>query len=200
MQRVRDECGDVGEFRLADKELVLLSGAEANEVFFRATDEELDQAAAYPFMKPVFGEGVVFDASPERRREQLHNQALRDKFMRGHAETIQREVDEMVAQWDDEGEIDLLDWFAELTIYTSSSCLIGRKFRRDLDRRFAELLPRPRARHRRHRLRRPLRRHPQLPCPRRRPPRAGRAGPGHHGPPGRRAVPWRAMTVICSTS
>ncbi|MHB1139449.1 MAG: cytochrome P450, partial [Microthrixaceae bacterium] len=87
MQRVRDECGDVGEFRLADKEVVLLTGAEANEIFFRAPDEELDQAAAYPFMTPVFGEGVVFDASPEDRRRALHNQSLRDKFMRGHAQT-----------------------------------------------------------------------------------------------------------------
>src|SRR4051794_23697308 len=136
MNRVRAECGDVGEFRLADREVVLLTGAEANEVFFRATDEDLDQAAAYPFMTPIFGEGVVFDASPERRREQLHNMALRDKQMRGHAETIQREVDEMVDRWGTGsagGEIDLLDWFAELTIYTSSSCLIGRKFRLDLD-------------------------------------------------------------------
>jgi sterol 14-demethylase len=139
MDRVRRECGDVGQFRLADKDVVLLTGAEANEIFFRATDEELDQAAAYPFMTPIFGEGVVFDASPERRREQLHNMALRDKQMRGHAETIQREVDEMVARWGDAGEIDLLDWFAELTIYTSSSCLIGRKFRLELDHRFAEL-------------------------------------------------------------
>ena len=59
MERVRSECGDVGEFRLADKNVVLLTGAEANEVFFRATEEELDQAAAYPFMTPVFGEGVI---------------------------------------------------------------------------------------------------------------------------------------------
>ena len=67
---------------------MLLTGAEANEVFFRASDDELDQAAAYPFMTPVFGEGVVFDASPEERRRALHNQSLRDKFMRGHAATI----------------------------------------------------------------------------------------------------------------
>ena len=39
----------------------------------------------------------------------------------------------------DEGEIDLLDFFAELTIYTSSACLIGHKFRAELDGRFAEL-------------------------------------------------------------
>jgi sterol 14-demethylase len=139
MRRVRDECGDVGEFLLADKEVVLLTGAGANEVFFRAADEELDQAEAYPFMTPIFGEGVVFDASPERRREALHNQALRDKFMRGHAETIAGEVHGMVSGWSDAGSIDLLDWFAELTIYTSSSCLIGEKFRHQLDRRFAEL-------------------------------------------------------------
>jgi len=139
MRRVREECGDVGQFRLADKEVVLLTGARANEFFFRAPEEELDQAEAYPFMTPIFGEGVIFDAPPERRREMLHNQALRDKFMRGHAATIAAEVEQMVAGWDVRGEIDLLDWFAELTIYTSSACLIGRKFRDQLDRRFAAL-------------------------------------------------------------
>ena len=45
----------------------------------------------------------------------------------------------MVAGWDDEGEIDLLEWFAELTIYTSSACLIGPRFRSELDGRFARL-------------------------------------------------------------
>jgi sterol 14-demethylase len=139
MRRVRAECGDVGRFRLADKTVVLLSGAEANEFFFRASDEDLDQGQAYPFMKPIFGEGVVFDASPERRKEMLHNQALGGEQMRGHAATIASEVDSMVAEWGSAGEIDLLDWFAELTIYTSSACLIGQKFRTELDGRFARL-------------------------------------------------------------
>ncbi|MGH9079698.1 MAG: cytochrome P450, partial [Acidimicrobiales bacterium] len=139
LTRVRAECGDVGVFRLADREVVLLSGADANEFFFRAPEEVLDQAEAYPFMTPIFGEGVVFDAPPERRREMLHNQALRDKFMRGHAATIAEEVTSMVAGWGEAGTIDLLDWFAELTIYTSSACLVGKRFRRELDKRFAEL-------------------------------------------------------------
>jgi sterol 14-demethylase len=139
MARVRAECGDVGEFTLGDRDVVLLTGADANEFYFRAPEEQLDQAEAYPFMTPIFGEGVVFDAPPERRREMLHNQALRDKFMRGHAATIATEVEGMVAQWGDEGEIDLLEWFAELTIYTSSACLIGHRFRRELDGRFAQL-------------------------------------------------------------
>lgn len=139
MRRVREECGDVGMFELAGRQVILLSGAEANEFFFRAADEDLDQAAAYPFMKPIFGEGVVFDADPERRKEMLHNSALRAEQMRGHAGTIENEVNRMPASWGEEGEIDLLDFFAELTIYTSSACLIGVKFRDELDSRFAHL-------------------------------------------------------------
>jgi sterol 14-demethylase len=135
--RVREECGDIGRFRLADKDVVLVTGAEANEAFFRAPDDVLDQAAAYPFMTPIFGKGVVFDASPEERQQMLKNQALRGDMMRGHAQTIEAEIRRMVADWGEEGEIDLLDFFAELTIYTTSSCLIGRPFREELDATFA---------------------------------------------------------------
>ncbi len=144
LRRIRAECGDVGAFDLAGRPVILLSGATASEFFFRAPDEDLDQAQAYPFMTPIFGKGVVFDASPERRREALRNQALRGDQLRGHAQTIADEVDRMVAHWAEAGgagggDLDLLDWFAELTIYTSSACLIGTKFRNQLDRRFAEL-------------------------------------------------------------
>ncbi|CAB4726110.1 MAG: cytochrome P450 [Actinobacteria bacterium] len=137
LQRVRDECGDIGRFRLADRDVVMVTGAEANEQFFRAPDSTLDQAAAYPFMTPIFGKGVVFDASPEERQQMLKNQALRGDMMRGHAATIEAEINRMVGEWGDEGEIDLLDWFAELTIYTTSSCLIGKPFREELDASFA---------------------------------------------------------------
>ncbi|WP_256206373.1 cytochrome P450 [Nocardioides luteus] len=135
--RVREECGDLGRFRLADKDVVLVTGAEANEAFFRAPDEVLDQAAAYPFMTPIFGKGVVFDASPEERQQMLKNQALRGDMMRGHAQTIEAEIRRMIAGWGEEGEIDLLDFFAELTIYTTSACLVGKPFREELDSSFA---------------------------------------------------------------
>lgn len=137
MRRVREECGDVGYFQLAGKKVILLTGAEANEFFFRSADEDLDQGSAYPFMTPIFGKGVVFDASPERRKEMLHNSALRGDHMKSHATTIEREVRRMIADWGDEGEIDLLDFFAQLTIYTSTACLIGPKFREQVDSRFA---------------------------------------------------------------
>jgi len=131
-QRVRDELGEMGEINFAGNRVVMMMGEEAQEAFFRGTDEQLDQAAAYPFMTPVFGEGVVFDGTPEQRKQALRNQSLTAKFMQGHAETIGSEVRRMVATLGDEGEIDLLDFFAELTMYTSSACLIGKEFREEL--------------------------------------------------------------------
>ncbi|WP_328858670.1 cytochrome P450 [Williamsia herbipolensis] len=137
--RIREECGDVGQFQLADREVVLVTGATANEEFFRAPEEDLDQAAAYPFMTPIFGEGVVFDASPEERSQAIHNSALKAQHMKQHAITIPNEVERIIAEWGDEGEIDLLEFFAELTLYTSSACLIGRKFREQLNGHIAHL-------------------------------------------------------------
>ena len=139
LHRVHAECGPVGSFDLAGRTVVVLSSAEANEWYFRTPDGVLDQAAAYPFMKPIFGEGVVFDAPPERRSEMLRSTALRGDQMVGHAEVIAAEVERAVADWDGPRDIDLLDFFAELTIYTSSACLVGKKFREQLDGRFAAL-------------------------------------------------------------
>lgn len=50
-------------------------------------------------MTPIFGKGVVFDVSPERRKEMLHNSALRGEQMKGHASTIEGEAKKMIADW-----------------------------------------------------------------------------------------------------
>jgi sterol 14alpha-demethylase len=131
-RRVRDELGEIGEINFAGNRVVMLTGEEAQEAFFRGTDEQLDQAAAYPFMTPIFGKGVVFDGTPEQRKQALRNQSLTAKFMKGHAESISVEVRRMMDGLGESGEIDLLDFFSELTIYTSSACLIGKEFREEL--------------------------------------------------------------------
>ena len=138
--RVHRECGEIGTFRLAGQTIALLCGEDAHEAFFRAPDEQLDQAEAYPFMKPIFGAGVVFDAeNPEQRRQAMKNTALRDQQMRGHAEVIAAETEAICDRLGEAGEIDLLAFFSELTIYTSSSCLIGKEFRDEITGDFAEL-------------------------------------------------------------
>ncbi|NED68865.1 cytochrome P450, partial [Streptomyces sp. SID10244] len=65
--------------------------------------------------------------------------ALKGPHMKQHAVTIPNEVERIIADWGDEGEIDLLEFFAELTLYTSSACLIGRKFRESLNGHIAHL-------------------------------------------------------------
>jgi sterol 14-demethylase len=137
MQRVHDECGEIGEMRIAGQRVVMFFGAEAQEAFFRAPEEQLDQAAAYPFMTPIFGKGVVFDGTAEQRRQAMRNQSLRDKMMRGHAEVIASETERMIDGWGAVGEIDLLDFFSELTLYTSSACLLGKEFRDEVTPEFA---------------------------------------------------------------
>ncbi len=130
--RVRNECGEVGEINLAGSHVTLLFGPEAQEKFFRASDEQLDQAQAYPFMKPIFGPGVVFDLPVEARKKAIRTRALRDDYMRRHAEVISAETEAMCEGLQDVGDFDLLEFFGELTTYTSTATLIGREFRDDL--------------------------------------------------------------------
>jgi sterol 14-demethylase len=141
MRAVRAECGDVGEMRLFGKRLVMLSGTQAQEVFCRAPDEQLSQKVAYKLMTPVFGEGVVFDAPLDKLNEQLRilMPALRDRNMRAYADIFMAEVEAMVRPWQEQGVIDLLDFTAELTTYTSSHCLLGAEFRYGMNEEFARV-------------------------------------------------------------
>jgi len=141
MVRLRNSLGEIGEFRMFHQKMVLMTGPEANEAFFRAPDAQLDQSQAYKIMTPIFGKGVVFDAPPHKKDQQLKMlmPVLRDKPMRGYAKVIVQEVEQMIANWGDTGEIDLLEFMKELTIYTSSHCLLGDEFRYELNEEFAKI-------------------------------------------------------------
>ncbi|WP_063041725.1 hypothetical protein [Nocardia pseudovaccinii] len=93
-----------------DHNLVL--SAEANE-FFRASNEDLHQDAAYSFETDL-RRGGIFDTPPERRTEILHNQALHETTCTGTRPPLRAKVGCMQASWADESEIDLLEFFAEL--------------------------------------------------------------------------------------
>ena len=141
MMRLRNTLGEIGEFRMFHQKMVLMTGPEANEAFFRAPDAQLDQSQAYKIMTPIFGKGVVFDAPPHKKDQQLKMlmPVLRDKPMRGYAQVIVGEVEQMIDGWGDTGEIDLLEFMKELTIYTSSHCLLGDEFRYELNEEFAKI-------------------------------------------------------------
>lgn len=141
MLRLREQYGDVAEFKLFHQNMVLLTGTEASEAFYRAPDEVLDQAAAYKIMTPILGKGVVFDAPIDKKNQQLQMlmPALRDKPMRTYSDIIVAEVENLLGNWGESGERDLLEFTKELTIYTSSHCLLGSEFRYELNTEFARI-------------------------------------------------------------
>ena len=141
MRKVRDDHGDIAEFRMFHQNMVLLTGDEASELFFRGTDDQLDQSAAYKLMTPIFGRGVVFDAPQDRKDQQLRMlmPALRDKSMRSYAGKIVQEVKDLIEPLQDGQVVDLTELTKELTIYTSSHCLLGPEFRYELTKEFAQI-------------------------------------------------------------
>ncbi len=141
MMHLRAKYGDVAEFKMFHQDMVLLTGDKASEAFYRAADETLDQGAAYKIMTPIFGHGVVFDAPIRKKNQQLQMlmPALRDKPMRTYSDIIVEEVENLIKDWGESGEIDLLQFTKELTIYTSSHCLLGPEFRHELNKEFAEI-------------------------------------------------------------
>ena len=140
-KKVADENGEIASFTLLGQKIILLTGDEASELFYRASDEQLDQSAAYKLMTPIFGEGLIFDAPIDRKTEQLKMlmPALRMEAMREHSFKIVQEVEDIVADWGEEGEIELVAFTKQLTINTASHCLLGKEFRYELSDEFSAI-------------------------------------------------------------
>ena len=123
------------------KRLTFLIGPEAQEPFFRASDDVLSQNEVYGFMKPVFGAGVVYDASKKNRQVQFQSMAngLRTARLKGYTSKIERETRQYLETWGESGELDLFHAFSELTILTASRCLHGDDVRENLFKEVSEL-------------------------------------------------------------
>lgn len=141
LKRIRAECGDLAEYNLMGQPHVLMSGPDAQEAWCRAPDEVLGQSAAYKGIVPIFGKGVLFDTTLDRLKQQLKIQvdALRYQNMKAYAQVIADEVRDFTNQWGESGELEMVDEFLRMTLYTSTSCLLGVDFRRNMTDEFSEL-------------------------------------------------------------
>jgi sterol 14-demethylase len=141
LRRGREQFGDIFSFLLAGQQITVLTGPEANEAFFHASDEQLSAKEAYQFTVPIFGQGIAYDASPEVMHEQLGFlfPALRDQRLQAYAHFMADEAQSYFNQWGVEGVVDLLQMTNELTTFIASRCLIGHEFRQNLSTEFAHL-------------------------------------------------------------
>jgi sterol 14-demethylase len=141
LTRAHKELGEVAALQVGPKRLVCLFGPDGHEAVFRAPDELLNPQEAYGFMTPIFGEGVVYDASIETMGEQVKMllPALKDRRMRTYGEAIVREVEQSIASWGEIGVVDLVEYCRVLTNFTSSRCLLGPEFRDGMNEEFAAI-------------------------------------------------------------
>jgi sterol 14-demethylase len=109
--------------------LTFLIGPEAQELFFKASDDVLSQDECYHFMTAVFGPDVVYDAPKKKRQMQFQTMAngLRTARMKTYVAKIQQETEQYLKEkWNQEsGTVDLYKALSELTILTASRCLHG---------------------------------------------------------------------------
>jgi len=141
LRRGHARFGEVFGFRLAGRDVTAFVGPRAQAVFFGADERQLSAREVYQFTVPIFGPGVIYDVQPEILDEQMGFviPALRDERLRAYARVMQEEAEAYVEGWGDEGEIDLLVAWNELTVFIASRCLIGDEFRRRLSAEFAHL-------------------------------------------------------------
>jgi sterol 14-demethylase len=126
------------------KRLTFLIGPEAQEAFIKSSDDYLSQDEVYDFMKPVFGEGIVYDAPKKKRQVQFQSLAagLRVSRVKGYVQKIEKETRQYLKEhWNNDsgGEVDILHALSELTILTASRCLHGDDVRENLFKEVSEL-------------------------------------------------------------
>jgi len=140
LERGRREHGDLFHFKLLGLDMVLFTGLEAHDYYFRRPESELDAREVYHFTVPIFGRGVAYDTPPNIFAEQLMFlfPALTKKHMQRFAKIMYDETSRFAETLDDEGEIDLPHEMNELTVKIASRCLICQEVREQVDSGFAE--------------------------------------------------------------
>lgn len=128
------EYGPIFTVPMFHKRLCFLIGPEVSAPFYRLGDDMMSQPEVYSFMTPVFGKGVVYDAEPKKRTQQMQHmaQGLRSQRLKAYVPKIEMETLAYIKKWGASGELNLLDALSELTILTSSRCLHGDDVRENL--------------------------------------------------------------------
>ncbi len=140
LEKGRRENGDLYHFKLLGLNMVLFTGLEAHDYYFRRPESELDAREVYHFTIPIFGKGVAYDTPPDIFAEQLMFlfPALTKKHMQRFARIMYDETAKFVDALDDEGELDLPHEMNELTVKIASRCLICEEVRDRVSTGFAE--------------------------------------------------------------
>lgn len=137
-----EKNGPVFTMDFLGNKMTFLIGMDPQQAFWRATDDELSQNEPYKFMTPIFGRGIVFDAPPDIKAQQLNfiKNAITTDALRSYVGLMKKEAEEFFEGMGESGEIDLLEAMSILTVRTASRCLMGEEIREQLFNEVTRLL------------------------------------------------------------
>jgi len=128
VRRVAREVRETFALNMCGKKIFFMSGPQALDVVFAATDEELSQKEVYALVTPLFGKGIVYDAELDVRLQQFHflTGGLAERFMKGYAPIVVQACETYFQhEWKEKGTVDINVTMAELVMLTASKCLLG---------------------------------------------------------------------------
>lgn len=134
-------AGTLHRFTLLGCPAVFACGPQAHREVLMADDSVIDIGASYPFMKPVFGPGIAYDAPPpEFRAQRAHlTRQLSPVKVDEHVTQMVREAERVLDNWGDGGEVALVPALTEIVAAVTTRCLFGEEIRRRAGAEFVSL-------------------------------------------------------------
>ena len=141
LDTARREYGDHFRFRMVGRSMHALTSPAGHKAFFDAPKDQLSAREAYQMTVPMFGEGVMFGATPEIMEEQLRliHPLLRGGMLESHTDSILREMEQIAHSMGATGVIDLRNLITELVMLIVARAFVGEDFRDMLTPHFARL-------------------------------------------------------------
>ncbi|KAJ3702629.1 hypothetical protein LUZ61_006334 [Rhynchospora tenuis] len=120
--------GSVFTIKVLGQSVTLLIGPDVSRHFYTAADSELSQEEMLKFSVPMFGPGIAYGVSPEKRRQQFQflTKGLRPQMLRYYIGQTLAEAQDYFSKWPDSGTLDLRHELEHLITLTTTRCLLGR--------------------------------------------------------------------------
>ncbi|CAK9293009.1 unnamed protein product [Gordionus sp. m RMFG-2023] len=143
------EYGPVFSFTMLGKKFTYLCNTEAIACFFNSKNEDLNAEEVYSsLVTPVFGSGVIYDVPHNifmEQKKMIKNGLIQARY-RIHVPIIENETLDFIQRLminhktiDDQSfKLNILETMAELIIFTSSACLMGKEAREALTEEVAK--------------------------------------------------------------
>ncbi|KAM3197300.1 hypothetical protein ACQJBY_072768 [Aegilops geniculata] len=128
---IHDLHGELGSVftvsLLGIKKVTFLVGPEVTAHFFKGSESEIRQSDIYKITVPIFGRGVLFDVDLPTRSRQISflSDAIKPVNLKGHVDSMVREVEEYFGKWGEHGTVDLKHELGQVLMRIANRCLLG---------------------------------------------------------------------------